>query len=152
MDNTLETTPKPIMGFNDEYRFLSNFWDSPITVTGMKYRNVESAFQAAKTINTAHRGQFADMTGGEAKRAGRNVILRPDWDFVRLEIMELCLRAKFMTHKDLAEKLIATGSVDIIELNTWGDTTWGQIKDKQGNLIGDNLLGKLLMNIRSDIK
>jgi len=140
------------MGFKDEYRWLSNFWESPITVTGMDYRNVESAFQAAKTINIAHRQQFADMSGGEAKTAGRNVILRHDWDFIKLEIMELCLRAKFMTHKDLAEKLVATGSVDIIELNTWGDTTWGQITNKDGTLTGDNLLGKLIMNIRSDLK
>ena len=152
MQNVAETTPKPIMGFEGEYRWLSNFWWSPITVTGMKYQNVEGAYQAAKTINIANRITFSDMTGGQAKRAGRNVILRPDWDFVKLEIMELCLRAKFMTYKDLAEKLIATGSVDIIELNTWGDTTWGQIEAKDGSLIGDNLLGKLLMNIRSDIR
>lgn len=152
MQNTIETTPKPIMGFQDEYRWLSNFWESPITVTGMSYRNVESAFQAAKTINIIHRQQFKNLSGGQAKRAGRNIILRSDWDFVKLEIMELCLRAKFMTHKDLAEKLVNTGSVDIIELNAWGDTTWGQIKDKEGKLTGDNLLGKLLMNIRSDIK
>lgn len=152
MQNTAETTPKPIMGFQDEYRWLSNFWESPITVIGMKYRNVESAYQASKTINIDYRMTFEDMSGAEAKRAGSSAFLRPDWDFLKLEIMELCLRAKFMTHKDLAEKLIATGSVDIIELNTWGDTTWGQIETKDGKLTGDNLLGKLLMNIRSDIK
>lgn len=147
-----ENHDKPIMGFQNEYQWLANFWTAPIIVTGFNYQNTEAAYQAAKTINIAHRQQFCDMTGEEAKKAGRNVILRHDWDFVRLEIMELVLRAKFMSHLDLAEKLMNTGSRDIINLNTWSDTHWGQIKDKSGNLFGDNVLGKLLMNIRSDLK
>jgi len=152
MEKTLETTTKPILGFQDEYRWMSNFYTAPISVTGFDYQNSEAAYQAAKTINIAHRQQFKDMTGGQAKRAGRNVILRADWDFVKLEIMELVLRAKFMAHPDLAKKLVETGSREIIELNTWGDTTWGQIRNKDGHLVGDNILGKLLMNIRSDLK
>ncbi|CBX87935.1 hypothetical protein [Roseovarius Plymouth podovirus 1] len=149
--NLPKTTKKPIMGFQGEYRWLSNFWTAPIVVTGFEYQNTEAAYQAAKTINVAHRMQFKNMTGGEAKRAGRSVIMRHDWDFVKLEIMELVLRAKFMAHADLALKLIETGDRDIVELNTWGDTHWGQVKDKEGNLVGENVLGKLLMNIRSDI-
>ncbi|AHX01037.1 hypothetical protein HL13_gp77 [Dinoroseobacter phage DFL12phi1] len=152
MTNVLETAQKPIMGFRDEYRWLSNFYHAPITVTGFEYDNTEAAYQAAKTINIQHREQFKHLTGAQAKKQGRNVILRHDWDFVKLEIMELVLRAKFMTHPDLAQKLKDTGSRDIIEFNTWGDTYWGQIKDSKGKLVGDNILGKLLMNIRSDIK
>lgn len=151
MENSDVTPPKPILGFKDEYRWLSNFWTAPIIVTGFEYQNTEAAYQAAKTINIAHRGQFKHMTGAEAKKAGRSVILRADWDFVKLEVMELVLRAKFMAHPDLAKKLVETGSCDIIELNTWGDTTWGQVM-KKGQLVGDNILGKLLMNIRSDLK
>lgn len=151
MENLPDTVRKPIMGFQDEWRWLSNFWHSPITVTGFEYDNVESAYQAAKTINIQHRMQFKNMTGGQAKRAGKNVILRHDWEFVKLEVMELCLRAKFMTHLDLATKLVRTGDREIIEFNTWGDTHWGMIHDKDKNLVGENVLGKLLMNIRSDL-
>lgn len=152
MENMVRTDQKPIMGFQGEYRWMSNFWTAPITVTGFKYQNTEAAYQAAKTINLMHREQFEYMTGAQAKSAGKRVTLRKDWDFVKLEVMELVLRAKFMTHPDLAAKLIATGDRNIVELNTWGDTHWGQIKDKRGNLVGNNILGKLLMNIRSDIK
>jgi ribA/ribD-fused uncharacterized protein len=148
----VKTDQKPIMGFKDEYRWLSNFWYAPITVTGFNYQNAEAAYQAAKTIDITHREQFEHMTGAQAKSAGKKIILRKDWDFVKLEIMELVLRAKFMAHPDLAQKLKDTGSRDIIELNTWGDTYWGQIKNKNGNLVGENILGKLLMNIRSDIQ
>lgn len=150
MENHAETDRKPILGFQGEYRWLSNFWTAPIHVTGFEYQNVEAAYQAAKTINIAHRQQFQHMTGAEAKKAGKNVILRPDWDFVKLEVMELCLRAKFMTHYRLHMNLIETGDREIVELNTWGDTTWGQV-EKNGQLVGENILGKLLMNIRSDL-
>lgn len=152
MTNMIETTDKPILGFKDEYRWLSNFWNAPITVTGFKYQNTEAAYQAAKTINIEYREQFEFMTGTQAKRAGRKLILRKDWDFVKLEIMELVLRAKFMTHGHLAAKLRNTQNQNIIELNTWGDIYWGQIKNKNDNLIGKNILGKLLMNIREDIR
>lgn len=147
----MENTSKPILGFKDEYRWLSNFWTAPITVTGFQYQNAEAAYQAAKTINILHRPKFKNMTGAEAKKAGRNLTLRQDWYFVKLEVMELVLRTKFMTHPELAKRLVDTGDRKIIELNTWGDTTWGQIKNKS-QLIGNNLLGKLLMNIRSDLK
>jgi len=150
--NYNETTDKPILGFQDEHHWLSNFWHAPITVIGFKYDNSEAAYQAAKTINIAHRATFENMTGAAAKKHGRNVILRADWDFVKLEIMELVLRAKFMTHPDLAAKLKNTGDRELIELNTWGDTHWGQIETKDGTLTGENILGKLLMNIRSDLK
>lgn len=152
MQEMINTIQKPIMGFQGKYRWLSNFWTAPIIVTGFNYQNTEAAYQAAKTTNTEHRAQFEHMTGAEAKKAGRSIILRSDWDFVKLEVMELVLRAKFMAHPNLAAKLVATGQCKIIELNTWGDTEWGQVKDKTGRLVGNNILGKLLMNIRSDIQ
>lgn len=137
---------KPIMGFQDEYRWLSNFWHSPITVIGIDYLNAEAAYQASKTTDISIREQFSKLNGSEAKRKGLTIKLRSDWEVVKIESMELCLRAKFMTHKPLAEKLIATGNRELIEFNTWGDTYWG--KTQKG---GRNILGKLLMNIREDL-
>jgi len=143
--------PDIILGFQGEYKWLSNFWESPIIVTGIHYRNVESAYQAAKSINIADRRTFSNMTGYQAKKAGRTVTLRADWHVAKLEVMELCLRAKFMANKELAMKLVETGSADIVELNTWGDTTWGKIRTKDGTLTGSNYLGKLLMHVRRDL-
>lgn len=142
---------KPILGFDGEYRWLSNFHPAPVTVIGFDYQNTEAAYQAAKTINLDERAQFQNLTGGQAKRAGKKLKMRDDWHLVKFEVMELVLRAKFMAHPDLAKKLVATRDAEIIELNTWGDTTWGQIRNSQGNLIGQNYLGKLLMNIREDV-
>ena len=60
--------------------------------------------------------------------------------------MEDFLRQKF-TDSDLKEKLLATGDAELIEGNHWGDVIWGVC-----NGIGENNLGKLLMNIRNDLK
>lgn len=145
----METHPnneEPIKGFFEEYRWLSNFWMAPITVIGITYFNSESAYQAGKTLDLDERKRFCNLTGAEAKKLGKTITLRPDWDLAKVEVMELCLRAKFMTHKDLADKLLKTGNRQLIEFNYWGDTYWGVTKNG-----GQNVLGKLLMNIREDM-
>lgn len=148
----MELSQKPILGFQKEYRWLSNFWHAPITVIGFPYQNTEAAYQASKTLDLDARKKFELLSGAQAKQLGRKLKIRPDWDLVKFEMMELVLRAKFMTHGHLAAKLRNTTDRPIIELNTWGDTIWGQVKNKNGVLVGDNMLGKLLMNIRDDIQ
>lgn len=137
---------KQIKHFYGKYAFLSNFYEAEITVSGISYRSTEAAFNAAKTLDMSLRSEFSTLSPAEAKRKGRRVNLRPDWDIASIEIMELCLRAKFMSHPVLATKLIETGDAELIEWNTWGDMKWG-VTSKGGN----NLLGKLLMNIREDL-
>lgn len=140
---------EPIKEFNGNYRFLSNFYHAPVCVSGIDYLNTEAAYQAGKTLDMDVRAEFSSLDPSTAKKKGRYVELRADWDVVKIEIMELCLRAKFMKHPDLAEKLIATGNAKLIEGNHWGDTIWG-VSLKTGK--GKNLLGKLLMNIREDLQ
>jgi ribA/ribD-fused uncharacterized protein len=137
-----------ISGFQGEYRFLSNFWASPMTVIGISYLNAESAYQASKTLDLDVRATFSSVSGGVAKRMGRKLVLRPDWTIpLNLEMMELCLRSKFMCNPDLREKLLLTGDAELEETNDWNDTFWGVSKGK-----GTNYLGKLLMEIRSTMK
>lgn len=147
----IQPAENSIMGFQDEYRFLSNFWEAAVTVTGIPYKNTEAAYQAAKTTDMNIRAQFSDLNAHDAKRMGKKIELRPDWDIIKIEVMELVLRAKFMTHPGLAARLIATGDRHLYEFNTWGDTTWGIVRRATGQLYGQNLLGKLLMNIREDL-
>lgn len=136
-----------ISKFTGEYGFLSNFYFSPIYVGDDSYRTLEHAYQAAKTLDLEEKKQVRDcQTPGQAKRLGRKVTLRSDWDDVKIDIMLHLLRLKFQD-KDLADKLIATGDAILVEGNTWGDTFWGVCKGK-----GHNFLGKLLENVRSELK
>ena len=132
-----------ILRFKDQYEFLSNFYEHPVTYNGITYRNSEAAFQAQKC--PARIKEFTDLSASEAKRLGRKVNLRPNWDLGRLKVMEEVLRAKF-SDKDLKQKLIATGDQELVEGNWWGDRYWGVDKT------GENNLGKLLMKIRDEMK
>ena len=133
--------------FRGPYYFLSNFYEAPVTWNSITYRNNEAAFQSAKTNNLAVRETFATMDPSTAKREGRRVTLRPDWEEVKYQIMyEICL-AKFTQNKELRDRLLATGDEYLEEGNTWGDRIWGTVNGQ-----GNNWLGKILMQLRDEIK
>ena len=133
--------------FDGEFDFLSNFYESTIYHDGIKYPTVEHAFQAAKTMDLNERIKIANMnTPGKAKRAGRKVALRPDWEQVKFEVMKELVTIKFL-NPDLKAKLLATKNAELIEGNTWNDTCWGVCKG-----IGQNNLGKILMEVRENLK
>ena len=138
--------------FKGEHEWLSNFYPCPISYRMVVYPSVEHAYQASKTLvlseririkNTHYAGDAKKMGGPKEK--GGIVTLRPNWDGIKLQIMEYLLRQKFAIPA-LRDRLIATGSQELIEGNWWGDTFWGVCK---GN--GENHLGKLLMKIRSEL-
>lgn len=137
-----------IFGFDGEYRFLSNFYPSVVTLDHVQYPTVEHAYQAAKTFNPYEREHIRTRsTPSAAKRAGKSFFrMRPDWDDVKVQIMESLLRKKFIGYHDLSRKLFQTEDKYLEETNTWGDTFWGVCNGK-----GQNVLGNLLMKVRADV-
>jgi len=133
--------------FEGEYNFLSNFYKSPITIEGITYPTVEHFYQAQKTHDTQIKQTIANLRfPGQAKKYGRKIPLREDWDEIKLDIMLWGLTEKF-NEPELESLLLKTGNATLIEGNNWGDTYWGQCN---GN--GLNMLGKLLMEVRDQIK
>jgi ribA/ribD-fused uncharacterized protein len=133
--------------FDGEHRFLSNFFVHELRWNGVTWPNAEHAFQAAKTLDPQEAATVhAAPTPGKAKKLGRRVTLRSDWDSVKLPIMKSILEAKFAV-PELRERLLATGHAELIEGNTWGDQFWGVCDD-----IGHNWLGKLLMMLRNELR
>lgn len=132
--------------FDGEFEFLSNFFPCEVAQDGILYPTVEHAFQAAKTLDNFDKMQIAIAdTPGKAKRLGRKVVLRSDWEEVKLAVMEDYLREKFCAGSELREKLLATGDEELVEGNWWNDTFWGVC-----NGVGQNNLGKLLMKLRAE--
>jgi ribA/ribD-fused uncharacterized protein len=138
-----------ITEFQGSYRFLSNFYPCFIKLEPdqLFYPSVEHAYQAAKTLVTAQRDTIrcADKPG-YAKRLGRMITLRKDWEQIKLDVMYELLSQKF-NYPDLGAKLLATGDTDLVEGNHWGDHFWGVCRGK-----GENHLGRLLMQVRHDLK
>ena len=139
-----------IKEFQGENRFLSNFHPCRIDWEGIVYSSVEHAYQASKTLDRKERFRISGLsTPGKAKRAGSRLTIRPDWESVKISIMESLVRQKFTRHQILKQALLATGNQEIQEGNTWGDTFWG-VSLSTGE--GRNELGKILMRIREKLR
>lgn len=134
--------------FRGEFSFLSNFYDVEIKYGSLKFKNVESAYQALKSKDYEVRKKFENLSGAEAKRLGRKVELREDWSRIKDNVMEYLVRVKFK-NVELRRKLLATGEQLLIEGNYWNDRYWG-VDLKSG--LGENKLGKILMKIRKEIR
>lgn len=79
-------TLNQISGFQGGYRWLSNFWFTPIHLDLITFPTAEHAFQAMKCAWTDDIIRIRDCpTPGQAKRLGSKVELRLHWDEVRDE-------------------------------------------------------------------
>lgn len=133
-----------IDSFSGEYRFLSNFFLSPITYGEINYPTVEHAYQASKTSDLSEVSKIINCkTPGEAKRLGRKVTMRPEFEQNKLQIMAQLIRLKFPKDSRLAGMLLNTYPATLIEGNNWNDTFWGVCRGR-----GENMLGKILMEWR----
>ena len=134
---------------DDDYGWLSNFWRANQIVDGAVYPTNEHFYQSQKSIDYTVRGwirsapnPFLAMKAGRSLRSGKE--LRPDWENLKLGVMEKGLKAKFFQNEDLKQKLIETGS-SLLRENSPTDMFWG------GALNGSkNMLGELLMKIRKE--
>lgn len=137
----------PIKGFSGPNRFLSNFTVCGVELDGVNYPTVEHAYQAAKTLEPEFREAIRLCeTPGQAKRMGKQIPMRKDWEGVRVAVMLELLRQKFSVGY-LRDALIETGNREIIEENTWNDVFWGVC-----NGFGQNWMGELLMQVREEIR
>lgn len=139
-----------IRGFRGSHRWLSNFWPCGLLGrNGLTYPTVEHAYQACKFPDGSgpHEACRTAATPGEAKRLGRQPGCRPDWTKIRVDVMRRLLRKKFAPGSELARKLVATGEAELVEENQWNDTFWGVCRGK-----GQNVMGRLLMEVRAELR
>lgn len=137
-----------ISHFEGEFRFLSNFYLVEVMLEGKAYPSVEHAFHAAKTEDSEDRAEIRNAESpGRAKRFGRLVRLRLDWEQLKIAIMTDLVRQKFLNHEELGKKLLATGTQQLVESNMWNDRFWGVC-----NGYGKNWLGRILMQVRAELR
>ena len=148
-------------GFREEYWFLSNFSLSPIRLIRNHRTYVfptgEHAFHAGKSKFAAPRFEVETWleelettpTPNAAKRLGRLIPINVSaWDAYSYKHMSMVVYAKFTQNPELAEALKATGDIELVELNDWGDKLWG-VDSRNGQ--GRNQLGHILMDLRSQL-
>ena len=148
-----ENTMEKISGFSGDYRFLSNFFPCRIVYNGYIYSNLEAAFQSEKCADPRDCEQFGTLSASEAKRMGRSVELRQNWEQCKVSVMRDLLRVKFMENPNLQTQLLDTGDARLIEGNRWHDNFWGDCTcDRCAGKPGKNVLGQLLMELRDSLR
>lgn len=120
-----------IDSFIGDHRFLSNFYPVDVEYLGDLYPTLEHAYQAAKASKKSERTRIREAaTPGEAKRMGKQITVRKDWDEVKLKVMYDLLLKKFST-PDLAILLLQTGDQLLCEGNTWGRYLLGKVRRRR---------------------
>jgi N-glycosidase YbiA len=145
-----------------EFGFLSHFHPSPITLDSETWPTVEHYFQAQKSLNPDYRAAIrAAETPAAAKQlaadpdrrraaAQKSWFLksgehpRRDWAEVMLDIMRRADQAKFTQNPELGERLLATGTAELIEDSPF-EPFWGVGHDGAG----ENWAGRVLMEVRA---
>lgn len=138
-----------IKEFKNQYFFLSNFYEYPIYYNKLVFCNAEAAFQAQKAMNEKDQYKFINLNASQARKLGKTVQLRKDWEEIKDNVMYEIVKRKFTINKELQQKLLETKEEELIEGNWWHDTYWG-VDSKTG--IGQNKLGKILTKVREEVK
>lgn len=146
----------------EESGWLSCMSAYPVVHNGIQYKTCEALFQVLRF------GKYPDIQkeilecpspmGAKMKaRKNREKLNRGvKWDEAPSDIplMKKCLKLKLEQHPELKDKLIATGNAKIIEDCTTHDREsarfWGAVK-KNGKWIGENVFGKLWMEIKEEL-
>ena len=142
--------------YEQDFYVLSNFSAFRLVWKGHKFDTAEAAYHWEKfrgrgsieAKNAAFLVQHS-RSAHEAFQTAREMrhFCRPDWDDVRVGIMRDILREKADQHEYVRRKLLATGDRELIE-DSWRDDFWGWGPDRDGQ----NVLGKLWMEIRSELR
>lgn len=120
-----------------------------VVLDEMTYECVETAYMAARIADKTERVRIQKMSPYEAKDLSeRGLLPRPsNWDEIKVPLMTSLVRQKFENFAELSKLLLETGNQELIEGNDWGDTFWGICGG-----VGENHLGKILMQIRGEIQ
>ena len=139
-----------ITQFRGSYHFLSNFYTCAITYKEKIYPSAEHLYQALKTKDEASRTIIRQAkTSQLAKKLGRDVCLRENWEQIKDNLMYMVVRLKFLQTPLLQKLLLDTKEQSLTEGNYWCDNYWGNCSCYRCKQIkGKNKLGKILMTIR----
>lgn len=142
---------------NEPFGGLSNMAGGfPLYVNGLRILTSEALYQACRfphrpEVQRLILEQASPMTAKMKSKPYRRES-RPDWNQVRVKVMRWCLRVKLAQNwNTFSELLLATEERPIVEQSR-RDDFWGARPVDQQTLVGMNVLGRLLMELREIAK
>jgi ribA/ribD-fused uncharacterized protein len=149
-------TDAQVFFYEQDFYVLSNFSSFEVDWSGFPFKTAEhlyhwlrfslsdepDAYQVAGVIKNARSAHDAFQTAQEHK-----ALQVENWNAMKVGFMRRILRAKADQHEYVRRKLLATGDRELVE-NSWRDDFWGWGPNRDGK----NMLGKLWVEVRSDLR
>jgi type I restriction enzyme S subunit len=138
---------------NEPYGEFSNMAKFPLTVNGVNIRTTEALYQACKyPYNPEAQQAIIDQKSPMAakyKSRAFNTYIRSDWEAVKVNVMRWCLRIKLAYYPNTFGKMLLSTDDKVLVERSNVDAFWGAKPQHNGTLIGQNVLGRLLMELRA---
>jgi ribA/ribD-fused uncharacterized protein len=141
----------------EKYGGLSNMAGGfPLKVNDTTVWSSEALYQACRfpfeaDIQRVVLAERSAMTAKMKSKKYRREYTRPDWDTIKVKLMKWCLRVKLAQNwQRFGEVLRSTGDKPIVE-DSRKDDFWGAKQSEDGKLVGMNVLGRLLMELRQEL-
>ena len=137
----------------DDWGIFCNFAHTPLIVNGVQFKSAEQLFQVmkftdAEPIRAVYQANNPKFTAKHWEKTHR----RKDWGSIVVDAMKFCLSTKYQQSQTFRDTLQQTGDAIIVEDQTTfpkkNADTWGT-KLIDNEYVGPNLLGRLLMELRS---
>ena len=128
----------------------------PLIVNGTRIQTSEALYQACRFPSRpdVQRQIIDDKSPMSAKMRSKPFRgnTRPDWNSVRVQMMRWCLRVKLAQNwQKFGHILLSTGKVPIVEKKVKHTDFWASTEQPDGTLVGMNVLGRLLMELREQL-
>lgn len=128
----------------------------PLIVNDIPIRTSEALYQACRfphliEIQKIIIAQKSPMTAKMKGKPHREKS-RPDWDNVMVNIMRWCLRVKLALNFEKFSSLLLLSQRRQIVEHSRKDDYWGAKMTEDGKLVGKNVMGRLTMELREDVR
>lgn len=128
----------------------------PIVINDIFIKSSEALYQAFKyptrpDVQNKILIQSSPMTAKMVGKPFRDSI-RPDFDLIKIKLMKWCVYAKLLSNYEKFSDLLLQSENKIIVEESRKDNFWGAKRTDDNKLIGINVLGRILMETRENIK
>ncbi|MFT6599466.1 MAG: ribA/ribD-fused uncharacterized protein [Alloalcanivorax sp.] len=130
----------------------------PLQINGVRILTAEALYQSCRfphmpAVQREIIGQHSPMTAKMKSKPHREKS-RSDWREIRYRVMRWCLRVKLaQNYEEFGQLLLATRNQPIVEQSRKDDYWGAKLLDDTGDkLVGQNVLGRLLMELREKLK
>ena len=125
----------------------------PIVIAGESYRTSEALYQCCRfpydpALQQRIIAERSPMAAKMITKPHRKKT-RPDWEQVKVQVMDWVLRVKLIQHWDAFGRILLESGESMIVEESRRDTFWGARDVGSEFLEGENKLGYLLVDLRS---